>query len=518
MSILATRKLVSRSNGTSDLVASTFVDLNDRLDRNYLKATTAATRAGSKRAWDWYDKIGEVQQAIRRSARIAGYADLAAYRLDDNGKPGERIQSGLAADIAATLYSPYGGVRWLVDRFYTLMKVPADSYLIRVRDPDTGKPDGYDFISADEIDDASLTAIQTDGKPSNSIKRITLPRVPGEANGTRFTVEVRAEDFIGRIWYPGHRWVDQAESPMDALDTECEVLHLLTENMKGKLLSRFALAGILFVPSEINDVLVASPGTPGGFVNDQVTNRLIEAMLRNVQNHSDASAAMPIVLKGPGQYGEQIRHIIEDRAIDETDLKLRSELIGRILFGLDVQQHAVEGMSNVNHWTGWLASDDERRVAIQPDLEMLCFALTRLVLHAEMVKAGASMSEIESTVIWYDLTDASTNVNKNEDARQATDRGLIGPAASRRLQGIGETDAPTDDEYIRWVGVKANNPYLATWGMAAHDDIDWEEAGVKKPGPAPASPAGDSPVGPGVGQPGSPDNNDSDTPRSKRPQ
>ena len=39
------------------------------------------------------------------------------------------------------------------------------------------------------------------------------------------------------------------------------------------------------------------------------------------------------------------------------------------------------------------------------------------------------------------------------------------------------------DEYVRWVGVKVNDPYLATYGMDEADDIDWSKVGTKKAGP-----------------------------------
>lgn len=521
---LATKRV--RRQGTEsgaareDVVASAFIDIRDDVDAAYLRATVGATKAKSARPWDWYEKIGEVEQAISRSARLAGYAELGAYQLGPDGKPGERLTTGRAAEIVAGIYSPYGGVRYLIDRFYTLMKVPADSYLIRNRDPDTGQVDGYDFISADEIDTASLADITRGDRPMTMIKRITLPARASSSGEqqSRFTIDIRPGDFLGRVWAPGHRFVDQAESRLNALDTECEVLHLLTQNMKSKLLSRFALGGILFLPSEISDVLVAKPGAPGEFVNDTVTNQLISSMLANVSNHGSAAGALPIILKGPGQFGEMIRHIIEDRVIDTTDLALRSELIDRILVGLDVQQNAVQGVgSQTNHWGAWAVQDEERRVAVAPDLEMMCWALTRLVLHAELMGSPEARAELGSTVVWYDLTDAATKANQTEDARQAGDQGTINQAAVRRMQGIPESDALTGDEYIRFVGLKCQNPYLAVWKMPEAEGIDWEAAGVTKPGPAPSA-APDSPVGPGVGQPGSPDSNDSDTPRSKRPQ
>ena len=97
--------------------------------------------------------------------------------------------------------------------------------------------------------------------------------------------------MLGRVWLPGRRWVDVPDSPLAALATECEVLWGLTETMKANILSRFALAGLMAFPSEIQDVKVAgmSAGPQPGPVGLPDGGDA-----RNVANYSDASVRLPI--------------------------------------------------------------------------------------------------------------------------------------------------------------------------------------------------------------------------------
>jgi len=517
---MALKRMKRAKTSHDEIVASALIDLNDEVDVKYLRSAVTNSKFLTKNSWDWYKLIGEVHYAVSRSAKIAGYARLGAYRLGPDGKPAERIDTGVIADKVSQIYSPYGGVRGLIQRFYTLMKIPGDSFLIRVRSDD-GEPDGYMFLSADELDTSSLASPHMMGRNATpgGLKWITLPATAGFGSPSqdRFVVDVSADDFIGRVWAPSHQYVDLPDSPMLGLDTECEVLHELTETLKAKIRSRFAMAGLLFLPNEISNINIAGPSPdPTGVSDDKVLNWLVQAMTRNVKSRSDAAAWLPILLRGPGEAADKIKHILLDTEIFEVDIKLRDELIKRILMGLDVQQNAVSGIGDSNHWAAWAVSDEERRISVQPDLESMCWALTRLVLHPLLLEEGMDAEEIATTIVWYDISDASVRSNQQEDARQLHDRFAISDEKLRKVAGMSDADQPSEEEYVRMVGRKINDPYLALFGLGM--DVDWQMVGLGKQRSGPLPSAIESgPAGPGVGQPGAPDGGDSDVPRSQRP-
>jgi hypothetical protein len=502
-----------------ELIASAAIDLSVPRDAKYFRNVVQAQRLLGRDPWKWFDEIGEVHYGVTRGSRVAGYAKIQAHKLEADGSIGEVITGGMEGEIAEQIASPYGGQRALTERFFTHMKIPGDTYLTRLRDHRDGSLDGYDFLDADEIDSAEMDATSSrDGglRPGSMIRRITHPKL---SNGELITQDIRAGDFLGRIWRPGPRYVDLADSPMKALEVNCELLHLLTIGLKAKMLSRLALNGIMYVPTEVNEIKSASmkAGTTNAPSN-RVMDQLLTAATFAVLNYDQAEAAVPIFMTGPAQYADAIKHIVFDRQIYEVDMKLRAELIDRLLTGLDVQPNNVKGMGEANHWSAWAVEDDERRVNIQPDLETMCWALTRMVLHAEMIARGAKPGKVQKAVLWYDLTRANVKTNLAEDARQAYDRIIISDQGARRLNGIDESDAPSEAEKIRGFGMKHADPYLATYGLSEAKNIDWDKVGKGSsvPGPAGATPADQPKAGPGstTGQRGK---SESDKPARLRP-
>ena len=146
-----------------------------------------------------------------------------------------------------------------------------------------------------------------------------------------------------------------------------------------------------------------------------------------------------------------------------------------------------------------MQSDEEVRVAVQPDLDTMCWALTRLVLHQQLTDAGMPPTRIMQLRIAWDMSESAARTNKQEDTRQAWDRGLVSGNAVIRAAGLSVTDdVMSEQEYIRWTGVKQENTYLTLYegGLA---DIDWEEAAKWsknfKPGPTARRPGGRGAVG-----------------------
>jgi hypothetical protein len=141
-----------------------------------------------------------------------------------------------------------------------------------------------------------------------------------------------------------------------------------------------------------------------------------------------------------------------------------------------------------------------------------------MVLWRELLARGWEPGRVRPWRIGYDLTDAQVKSNQGEDTRQAWDRGWVNAAFGRSVAGADPTDAMDNPEYVRWVGVKTGNPVLAVYGLEGIN-VDWDSVAAfgSKTGPDPKSEGDDEKAGPGTGQPGSPDDNDSDTPKSERP-
>lgn len=494
--------------------AATEVNMAVRSDAEGVRDVVNASTRLNKESVKWYGKLGELRTAVSRAAREAGYAELGIYERRADGTPGKKITGGAEARTATLMRSPTSGVRGLCERFVTHMKVQGDTWLIRVRDS-KGNHIGYDWVCPEEWEPESLVTLG-DPDATTPLKRITLP---GRGNnGTNRTVVVERRDLLGRVHRPGPIWMDEPDSPMHALNETCATLFKLQRVLSGRLDQRAMMNGIWFVPSEINKARTNAPKADAQTLSN---NETIDVLLRSFRfaslDSDDPRRNEPIVVSGPGAQAENLRFIQADLGVFELEMKQRSELIDRLLFGLDINPQGVKGTSDANHWGAWAASDDEIRINVKPDVELMCWALEVLVMNRELLDAGVPTGRIAKRMVWYDLTKAQTKTNQAEDGREAFALGVCGPATVRRTSGINDAEAPTNPEYIRMFGFRAGIPELALYGLPEANKIDFEKIGSKTNGPSPDSTAPESKVQPGKGQPGSPDASKSNTPRSKRP-
>lgn len=482
-------------------------------DRDEFEVIVNRTRAELKKAWNWYEQLGEVHFAVSRSARVAGYAKYKLVR-DDGKEPNK-------AGVAATrrLYSRFGGTRALYARYYTCMKIPGDCYLVEMRD-ENDDPDGYHFATASELDFPTKR-----GK----IKLITYPEItygavstignPNSDTGGRLEISLDPKQVLGRVWLPGMQYLEMPDTPMLALQGDCKALLLLKQAIRSRINSRLEMDGILALSNQLTLSKHPFGERPGLSEQQKTGNDLVDGIIWSMHiNRLKAGRGedtSPIVIAGPtAEIKDGIKHHVLDAQIFETDLAYHAQLVGNILMGLDIQKQTVEGTQQANHWGAWALTDEERRVAVQPDMETQAWVFLRLVVIPAMVADGATAEDISHHALQLDLSDASVRSNMQEDARQGHDRFLINDKGGRRLSGIPEDEAPTNVELIQMFGRKHGFPYLAFFDMKELDKIDWEKVqiGKKKTGPSADSPADEPESGPGKGDPGSPNDRDSDEP------
>lgn len=497
-------------------LADRTIDIRNELDRGYLESVVASMGGDAHDSWLNYRRIGEVRYAVSRSARIAGYARLRAVRVDQNNNIIDEKTTGVEAAIVEEIYGRWGGVRGLVERYYTLMKVPGQSFLAAVRDNEMR--DGYWFLSSSELPGEGDWESKAKKNEGRTWRTRQVPGVGGRLDV--FERQIKPDDFYGRVWVPDHEFTDDVASPMQSISSMCQQLFDLTESISGRLKQRFAMAGILLIPNEIQDAAISAESQPraGLYHSDKVLNYIIHVMTTNVVNHAKGLSQIPILLKGPAAVLDKVKHVVMEATIAETDLTLRGELIDRILTALDQQKQSVKGGEGTSHWGMWAVSDEERRITVQPDLDAMCNALTRMILWRELREKNRTAGAIRPWRVWYDLSGASVRSNMGEEARQAFDRGAISVAALRAACGFGDLDAASPQEYVRYVGRTVANPVLMCYGLEGVEAVLEKAATWAAPtGPAPDS-QGDPPkAGPGVGDPGSPNDRDSDTPKSQEP-
>lgn len=508
----------ARKGDAESLTAAAFttgvIDMNTI---SALKSVRSHAIAGLKRGWTWYDGIGEVHYAVNRCGNIASRTVFRMHALRPDGTVGDVVEDPRVVAAVDGIWSPHGGLPGLIKQFELLLKIPAHAHLIHLRD-ETGDRAGLQFCSDDEIE------FRTEERDSvGAIWRKMLPGVSAGI-GTSTAADplwerVRNEDYIGHVWTPHPRWTALPDPPMGALDTICEELDVMTKGILGKLNSRLLMAGVWYIPSEVSEI-VGSNERDGGpvFSNDKVINAFVKAGLKNRTDVTNASGWFPILMRGPGEQSTNLRWIVPEMDITDSDLRLRGEATQRILRGLDVVPEGTTGYDDQNHMNAWASRDDEITSVIKPDMDIFAWVVRSGYIDPALRDAGLSQAEIDGMVFVADTSGCATRPNAAEDARQASDRGALSFDGIRKTAGLDQY-APSEVDQIRSIGWKTGNPVLFLHGVKTK--IDWEQvakfAGAGSPGPDPTTNGDPAPASHGTGADGSPGKSQSDKPKSQRP-
>jgi len=495
-----------------------------------LKRLKRINRVGDAEAWKWYGRIGEVHFGLASAAREASRVSLQAVRW--TGPKSFRAAGGLPRDLIGALQSRNGGQAHLISSFFLNRKVTGDGFLLGYPQAPASEDMWFDYLSTDELDNTSVA--NQGAREDTKVRRKTSAlqaNTTGMGNGRdEFEEYPLSQVILSRIWTPHPRYSEDADGPLKALHLICEELDILTMSLKAKITSRLAMAGILYLAHNLQIALPEAPSTSAErFADDPLVDYLMRTMTQAIMSPDEPTATIPIIIRGPqGELDNMLRLISMEREVFATDISQREELIKRILAGLDFRPENVEGFSESNHWSAWSTQDVHLKIDVAPDIEALCWAVTKDYLWPQLraaVEAGDLSAgrwtepEIRRHWCWYDMTNLTVRPNQANEFQSLWDRAEISGDALREATGATKEQAPDDNERVRIFGMKHGFARLAVWGLPVHDELEDEDLMkvAPKPGPEPSADE-DAPVGPGVGDDrGAPGEGDSDEPASERP-
>lgn len=424
-------------------------------------------------AWAFYDTLPEIHYPTQFTANSIGRFQFrigVISAADPTGQPDTEPPGAdesddpvtiLAREALAQLDGPFGDVRSLARRYAMNMMVTAEGYLIG---SDVGDSIDWEFLSVSEIAVEGETVFRNFfGDPSR--------------NGA----EPINPNFIRRFWMSHPRFSYSPDGPLKSLQDDCERLRILNDSMTARLLNRLSQAGILFVPNTLS--IANDPGPPNGegpIVTDPFALKLLATFERQIVQRE--KGVIPIVVRGPDAAGEKIRHITLDRVIDESEMQLRAELRKNIAVGLDLPPEIQTSMSEMSHWSSWSVMDSTVRSHLKPLADGFAEGITRVYIWPYLRELNVPEEEIRRRVCVADDAEVIARPNAAEDGRALHDRITISDASLRERSGAAESDAPDDQEYVRQLGRKINDPYLATFGMGIADDIDWTKVSGSRGG------------------------------------
>lgn len=408
-----------------------------------------------KDAWELYDLVGEYRFLVNVLASRAGQARFfVGEKSDDDDSP-----KTTENEKALSTFESFGftkSKRAAIIRRLTLnLLVPGEGWLVRVPDnPATSDPTGVER----EFTWHMLSTAEVDHNKANDEVTLTLP-----FEGKR-VVDLDELELI-RVWEPHPKTYDEPDSPTrSALPVLQEIVGLAMHSA-AQIDSRLAGAGILTVPQSAQQALQSMSGLGAEEAGDQFSQALMEAMLTPIGDRSSAAAVVPVTVTVPDESTGKFEHITFASDLDAETRPKMDHAIRRLALGFDCPPELLLGTSGMNHWGGWLVKEETVRNHIEPRLTLLCEALTEQYLWPSLIEQGMTDEEAEKFVIHFDVQHLVVRPNREDDAKELHDRGVINDDTLRRAVGFDDTDSPeikedTDPVQTLVIEMARKNPAL----------------------------------------------------------
>lgn len=448
---------VAYNHFRSMTAAASRVDLSKTSEADLFKnRKSSSTAQWQSEAWEYYDAIGEVKFAFNLVANIVSRIRLyPAVASDPSQVPvaaedAEGIQSDLADTsrrVLARLDSAFGGQPGLLRDAALNLLVSGEAYLVQVPKGANDR-ETWDIRSVDEI--------QLDARGNLQLVSRSDAAAGGSGSGSRSVAGVTnlpSDAFMLRVWRAHPRYSDDPDSSLKGVLDLCAELLLLNRSFRAIERSRLN-AGLLFVPDGFSNA--ANPQAEmleddeDGFTQeeeaDQFEEDLVDAMTTPIEDEASASAVVPLLLRGPVELGEKIRHIKFSREYDETMIQRAQTVLDRILQGLDVPKDTITGLSQVRYSNAIQIDESLYKAHIEPLLLLLSDALTVGYLRPSLRDLGFPEDEVNKMVVWYDPSSVATRNDRASDADMGYEKHLISGEAWRKSRGFADTDAPSPNE------------------------------------------------------------------------
>jgi len=287
-------------------------------------------------AWELWDAVPELRFGIGWIANACSRARLYVGSIDPEGSavpvPVDDQDDERLLQPYYELFGGQLGQGEMLRRLATHLNLVGETYICGYDDP-TDRERVWQVVNTGEV-----------GNGTGDTMNITPPDEPEP-------IEIRTDDAaLIRIWRPHPRRNWNADSPIISLRGACKELLDLSAHISASAESRLAGAGMLFLPDELTFPQPAQGDGINPIHSDPFTAALIEAMMTPLKDRGSASAVVPIVVRGPAEAGNGIKHFSFSTPLDAAAADLRDAATKRIASGLDIPAEILLGIADVNHW------------------------------------------------------------------------------------------------------------------------------------------------------------------------
>jgi len=423
-----------------------------RMSADQLRIVAGNRQPWQSLAWRYRDMIGELRFALQFRARaISRVRFYVAEIISDDDEPipvdlrndddaEKRARVTLPEDLCAAAEEelerlPLGAGYEFLGVWSENFDVAGDCWL-----------HGYtDKLTGEEVwKIRSVEAIDVQGRTLTVKNELGQPRA----------IKIDEEE-LHRLWVPHPAHPHLGDSALNALQDVLEDICLVGREMRAVSRSRIMSNGILFVTDSMAEQRNTREDAETPVERRRAWMADLEAaMLAPIANEGDAGGVVPIVLTGTEAEIKAVRY--ERLAREESPILLEklAKALGRMGNSLDIPPEILTGMADVNHWSAWQIDNSTFRHHLEPSIRLMVDSLTGSFLRAALAKRGFPPEQVKRVRIWYDAGQITENPNRRQDALDALDHILIGPAAGREALGFNDGDAPTAEEALQMIAAK----------------------------------------------------------------
>lgn len=394
-----------------------------------------------REAWAMYHTIGECHYGIgdwlsNAMSRVRLIA--AVVRPGEDPSP---VTDGPVADLVSALAGGIGGQAAMLKRMTVQYSVVGDSYLV-----------GEDEAGDGVLEDMTWKVYSSDEIRMTSRRETSSSLLGNDTPGITYDVmtqrnewrRLAPESMVCRIWNPDEQFGWASTSAVQAALPILREIDFYNRYIISVLLSRLAMNGLLIIPQEVTfPVNQQFKDQPDPFVAE-----LLDIAIKSIKNPGSASAAIPMPIRVPAQYVEQIKHLTFDTKMGDKIIEDRERAIKRLATALNLPAEALMGMGDLNHWGQWQMEESAIKIHISPVAEAFCMGLNTGYLYPMLkaMKQPTRDSQGGIYTLWYDTDALDQQPDRAPIAKDLHDRGAISDAALRRESGFEEADAPSPKE------------------------------------------------------------------------
>lgn len=417
----APRRQITTIQGPTGMVAAA-VSLNSKKKRKPRRPP-----GWYNEAWRFFDTIGEYRYSCTWVGNLLSRATLEVH---ENGKVTTN------ADALAGLAALFGGVegqREMLRQLGVHLTVAGDAYIVGEDQGD--EPDEWSVVAATQI-----TAQGSDESLTWKVGNHPLDN-----------------PLVIRLWRPHPQKHKESDAPSRAVLPILSELEMLSKYVAAQGTSRLAGSGILALPSEMTFGSVRAVDNNGdqvvtGGSADAFLEELMLTMETAIDDPDDPSAKVPIILQGPGESIERIKHLTFWTEFDEQTKLLRDEAIRRLALGMDMPPEILTGSGELNHWNAWQVEEASIKAHTEPLLQIITNSLTTAYLRPYLESVGMSEEDARAYTIHADTSKIRLRPNRSKEAIELYEHGELSARSMLIENGFDpDVDMPTDEERRLWL-------------------------------------------------------------------